>query len=1055
MDLIRYAIQKPITVAVVVILILMFGIIGLKSLPIQLTPDVEEPQITVRTTWGGATPYEIEQEIIEKQEEALKGVKNLVEMESASYNNYGEVSLTFRVGTDLNDALLRVSNKLDEVSGYPENVDRPSIDAAGAQSSPVIWTMMKMRSGDPSEIVKYKTFFENEVRQHLERVEGVGSLFVGGGTEKELHIELDSRKMAQHNITINDVIQKVRGANRNESAGILGVGKKDYRLRTTSQFQGVDDPLDVVIYDDGIRRVLLGDIARTETGYEEQTFSVMQNAREGIVVGVRKEPGTNVIALIERLKGVVSELNEGLLADKGIFIDWIYDEAPYINNAIDIVQMNVLIGGLLAISVLLLFLRSVSATVTTAVAIPISVIGTFIFLWVFNRNFNVVSLAGISFAVGMLVDNSIVVLENIDRHRSMGKKAFKAAYEGTREVVGAVFASTVTTVAVFVPIIFIREESGQLFRDIAIAITFSIIISLFVSVAVIPSMLNQFYKRSSRTKKKRFAAIDRVGGVLGGGIIATANFFLKNTVTRLTCIILFTALSVTLAWWLLPKAEYLPQGNRNLVLSILVPPPGSSVEKRKAIGDYIYEQTAPYFEAEEVDGVPGIENLFYVATPQLNLFGASSVHETRAGELLPVFNRVINSIPDMFGVSIQAGIFQSDIGGGRSVDVNISGNELTEIIAAARTLYGGISQQIPGSQVRPVPSLEISYPEVSIIPDKARLAANGLTEGELGVYVDVLMDGRKIDEFRPEGVRQIDLILKGDDQVFQTPEDILNGLIVNRYGNLIRIGDVADITYGQGMTQVNHLERKRTVALQVTPPEDVPLQTAIETIQTSLVAPLRQQGQLQNVTISVGGNADKLTATRQALQWNFLLAVAITYLLMAALFENFFYPVIILFTVPLAAAGGFVGLKLVNIFITPQGFDVLTMLGFIILVGTVVNNAILIVYQSLNNVRYEGLQGIEAISSAVRTRIRPIFMSASTSVFGLLPLVISTGSGSELYRGLGSVLLGGLAFSTLFTLFVIPSLLAFFIGFEKSRTEEEEQAVSVKPEGDIQPSGVA
>jgi len=395
----------------------------------------------------------------------------------------------------------------------------------------------------------------------------------------------------------------------------------------------------------------------------------------------------------------------------------------------------------------------------------------------------------------------------------------------------------------------------------------------------------------------------------------------------------------------------------------------------------------------------------------------------------------MNSIPDMFGVSLQSGIFQSDIGAGRSIDVNISGTDINEIIAAARMLFGGIKGTIQGAQIRPVPSLEISYPEVTIIPDKTRLAANGLTESDLGMYIDVLMDGRKIDEYQPEGVKQIDLIIKGSDEIYNTPEDILESSIVNSYGDLIRIGDVVNLEYTSGMNQVDHLERKRMIRLEVTPPNDLPMQAAMETIENRIVQSLKAKGQLKNVTVSVGGNADKLTTTRQALQWNLLLAVVIIYLLMAALFENFFYPFIILFTVPLAGAGGFIGLRLVDVLIAPQAFDVLTMLGFIILVGTVVNNAILIVHQALNNVRYEGLRGLAAISESVRTRIRPIFMSTSTSLFGLLPLVLSTGSGSELYRGLGGVLLGGLMLSTLLTLFVIPSLLAFFIGFEGRRNE--------------------
>jgi HAE1 family hydrophobic/amphiphilic exporter-1 len=298
------------------------------------------------------------------------------------------------------------------------------------------------------------------------------------------------------------------------------------------------------------------------------------------------------------------------------------------------------------------------------------------------------------------------------------------------------------------------------------------------------------------------------------------------------------------------------------------------------------------------------------------------------------------------------------------------------------------------------------------------------------------MDGRKIEEYRPEGIKQVDLVLKGRESVNDSPEALLNSMIVTPYGNLIKIGDVADIYYGEGMPQINHLERDRTITLQVTPPADLALQSAMEFIQNDIVAPLQKDGQLAGVKIGVGGNADKLVQTKQALQWNLLLALIITYLLLSALFENFLYPFIILFTVPLAAAGGFVGLEAVNTFIAPQGFDVLSMLGFVILIGTVVNNAILIVHQSLNNVRYNGLVGLEAVSDAVRTRIRPIFMSATTSLLAMFPMVISTGSGSELYRGLGSILLGGLAMSTMFTLFVIPALLAFFIKFERSRVNE-------------------
>ncbi len=1037
MNLVRSSLDKPVAVSVAVILVVMFGLIGLTSLPVQLTPDVETPQITVSTTWAGATPYEIEKEIIEKQEKSLKGLQGLTKMESSAYNGYGEITLSFQVGTNLDDALLRTSNKLNEVPSYPQNADKPIIEAAGAQSSPVIWMVMKTAADNTESINHFRTFFEDHVRQHLERINGIGSLLVFGGTENQLDITVDMEALARHNISINQVIHSVTQANTNVSAGVLAMGKKNYRIRTVSQFQQLSDPLDVVLLDDGINRTYLRDVATVTPGYTKEDVSVLHNGQQVIVVGVRKEQGANVLDLTDRMEARINELNQGLLAENGLFFEMVYNQRPYIKRAINLVKQNVAIGGALAICVLLLFLRSLRTTITTAVAIPISAIGTFIFLWLMGRNLNVVSLAGISFAVGMLVDNSIVVLENIDRHRKMGKSSYNAALEGTQEVWGAVLASTATTVAVFLPVIFIQEEAGQLFRDIAIAITFSILLSLFVSISVIPSLIHLFYR-----KEKKGAANKMQTSIIGPHfsrfIMSLSRLFLKNTFTRLATIVVFTGFSLGLTSWLLPPGEYLPQGNRNLILNILIPPPGYAPEKLKSIGHWIYQEAEPYFNEDGRDGIPQIKTMFYVGADRFNLFGGISSHETRAREMMPLFSRIMNSIPGMFGVSIQAGIFESGIGQGRNIDVNISGERIESIIDSARTLYGTISQQIQGVQVRPIPSLETSYPEVQIIPDKEKLAANGLSEEELGRYVDILMDGRKIEEYRPEGINQIDLILKGDKTIFTKPEDILQASIINGHGNLIQGTDVASLVYTEGMPQINHLERRRTITLQVTPPDDLPLQTAMETIEQKILPSLQEAGNLEGVNIEIGGNADKLTQTRQALQWNLLLALIITYLLMAALFENFLYPLIILFSVPLAAAGGFIGLRLVNTFIAPQGFDILTMLGFIILIGTVVNNAILIVHQSLNNVRYNGLVGIQAISDSVQTRIRPIFMSASTSLLGMLPLVVSTGSGSELYRGLGSILLGGLALSTLFTLFVIPALLTFVIGLEKPRTIQRE-----------------
>jgi len=1032
MNFIRFSIEKPVSVIVGIILVVLFGWIGLTSMPYQLSPTVIEPEITVTTNWPGATPYEIEREIIEEQEKVLKGIPGLFEMESASFNNQGTVTLKFSIGTDVDGALLRVSNKLDEVPAYPENVDKPVISATGAATSPVIWMVLKTLPGNDQSTYTYRTYFENNIRQYIERTDGVADLFIGGGIEKEMHIVVKPERLAAYGLTINDLISVLKADNVNVSAGTMGVGRRDYRIRAVAEFKSPADIQNVVIRSTGQQRIRVADIADVKFGFDRLSSAMLHLGREGIAIGVKPEPDANILELSDRLETVVIWLNEEKLTEEKIFLDWVYDQRPYIRGAISLVRQNILLGGTLAIIILLIFLRSIVSTVIVATAIPISIIGTFIFMNLLGRNLNVISLAGIAFAVGMLIDSAIVVLENIDRHRSMGKSAFNAAYDGTREVWGAILASTLTTIAVFLPVIFMEEEAGQLFRDIAIAVTFAVALSLFVSVSVIPMFAKQLFSLSRRKQGPRRSKsfLGMIGNWVESGIMWLVKLVTIHWSTRLVAVLSLSILSVFSARELMPKMEYLPQGNRNLVISILIPPPGLSFEERKAIGEHIYRINKPFFNKDH-NGYPGIKNMFYVGAEQIMLFGAISMHEQRAAELIPLLTRTIFSIPGMYGVSIQAGVFQTSLGRGRTIQLNVSGNDLDRIVQISGMLFGAIKKEIPQAQVRPIPSLELLFPEVQIIPDRERLKAAGLTAGSFGVAVDVLMDGREIGEFKQEGQKKIDMILKASEEDIATPEALYNASIAIPGGKVIPVSSLSRMRRTAGITQIRHLERQRTITLEITPPPILALQEAMEIISDRIVGPLAGQGLLKGADIGQSGIADKLTEARQTLQLDFILAAAIAYLLMAALFGNFIYPLTIMFTIPLAAAGGLLGLKLVNIFIGNQPLDILTMLGFVILVGVVVNNAILIVHQALNNIRDKGMPYREAVIESTRTRLRPIFMSAATSIFGMLPLVLIPGPGSEFYRGLGSVVLGGLAVSTIFTIFVIPALLMFIIRMEK------------------------
>ncbi len=1039
MDIIKFSIKKPVTIVVAIIFILIFGMIGLYQMPYQLTPNVTVPEIEVKTMWPGATPYEIERDIIEEQEKALKGIPGLTELESSSINNQGSVTLRFSIRTNVDDALLRVSNKLSEVSSYPENVERPVINATGAATSPVVWIIMKSDEDNPNPVGIYKTYFENEVRQYIERVEGVADLFIGGGRKRQMHVIASPAKLASYNLTVGDLINVLQTENVDVSAGTMGVGRRNFRIRTVAQFKSPEEIGNVIVKSDGQKRVKVSDIAKIEYGYEKNTVAMIHNSKDGMAIGVKPEPGTNILDMTNRVEETVEWLNKEKMSPQNIYLDMVYDQRPYITGAINLVKRNIMIGGIFAIIVLIVFLRSLSSTIVVATAIPISVIGTFIIMNAFGRNLNVVSLAGIAFAVGMLVDNAIVVLENIDRHRSMGKTPFLAAYDGTQEVWGAVLASTLTTVAVFLPVVFVQEEAGQLFRDIAIAVSCAVTLSLFVSVLAIPMFAEKLFNAIGRKRvEKKKANLTSFGSGIVNTVMKLVNIATGSVSSRLITIVSLTVLSIASIILLLPKSEYLPQGNRNLVISLLIPPPGLSYNEKREIGDQFFEATKELI-GKDHNGLPAIENMFYVGADRIDIAGATSMHIQRAGELVPLFMKNIYSIPGMYGVSMQAGIFQNRIGRGRSVEVDVVGDDMNQIVALAGTMFGITKKEMPTAQIRPLPSLELLYPEIRIKPDRDKLRASGMSARDLGVALDVLMDGRKIGEFKEAGKKKIDLIVKASETAIDTPEALYQSIIATPKGKTVPISSISSLERTAGINSIRHLERKRTITLQITPPSDVPLEEAMDIINEKVIPAVSSMGMIKDdMSVSMSGVADKLKETQNVLKWNFALAALISYLLMSSLFGNFIYPLIIMFTVPLAAAGGFMGLRLVNtnLFIDnfshmPTPLDILTMLGFVILIGVVVNNAILIVHQALNNIRINGMDYNEAVLESVRSRLRPIYMSATTSIFGMLPLVVWPGPGSELYRGLGSVILGGLALSTVFTVFVIPSLLMFFIKMEK------------------------
>jgi len=1098
MNLIESCVTSPVKVAVGVILVTLFGVLSILSMPVQLTPEVQIPTITVECQWRGASPQEIERELIQPLEEQLRSVEGLVKLSSDSASSAGTVELEFAVGIDMSQALVKVNTRVQQVRDWPINADRPVIKTSSANDRPVAWFILGQAAPDTAIIEKAKadhpalaadldrvlgarspdlaTFrlrklatahpelaslvppdidvesvrrmAEDDIESRLERVDGVSSADLVGGREDELQVIVDPQLLAARNLTIEDLRLALANQNQDTSGGDLWEGKRRYVVRTLGQFRSPEQVEGVIITRRDGKPVYVRDVAKARLGHKKPDGIVRRFGARNIAIRVTRESGANVLDVMRRLREMTLRIDEQL-KPKGLSLALVYDETTYIDSAIGLVKDNILVGGLLTLGTLLLFLRNIRSTLIVAMSIPVSVMGTFLALAAFDRTLNVISLAGIAFAVGMLIDNSVVVLENIFVHWSAGESPKEAAVKGTQEVWGAILASTLTNVAVFLPVLFVEGEVGQLFGDIALAIAAAVGLSIAVSGLVVPAaaalLLQSRHARAAATvvtgagetagtTGSRGDVLTRFGAAFMGMITAINNFLLASAPRAAIASVAIIAAAAVATWMLMPKVEYLPEGNRNLVFGILLPPPGYNIDELLRMGDLVEERLIPYWdvdpgtpEAKALDA-PVVGDCFFVARGKSVFIGLRSLDPLEAAKLVPLVRRIAADLPGTFAVAKQSSLFENGLGAGRTVDIEITGPDLAKLVKLGVQVMGKLPEATPGSQNLPKPSLDLSSPEIQLVPRLEQAADMRLDARQLGYIVDCLVDGGYATDYFLDNDR-IDLVIKGDDRFVQRTQDLRTLPVVTPGGQLVPLEALAEVReFSSGPEQILHRERERAITVQVSPPAKMPLEEAQERIEAMIVKPLEESGALDGgYRITLGGTTDKLVATWKSLWFNLVIAGVITYLLMAALFESWLYPAVIIASVPLGSVGGLLGLWVLNwlgaSFGVFQPLDVLTMLGFVILIGTVVNNPILIVERALQLVRETDTEPTEAILEAVRSRVRPIFMTTLTTVLGLLPLVLFPGAGSELYRGLGAVLLGGMLFSTLVTLVLVPALL--------------------------------
>jgi HAE1 family hydrophobic/amphiphilic exporter-1 len=1013
---VRFSVERPHTVAVGVILAVLFSVLAWQTIPVQLKPTVDSPMVTVSTLYRGASPVEVEEQITRPIEDLLQGVDGLQELSSSSVEGMSTVVLEYSWGINKERALVDVVNKLSQLQALPPDADEPVVALTGpADREMAMWIVSQSEySAD-----RVRQIVADDVEPMLERAEGVADLLVVGGEEREVRVLFDPEQLAALRVTWDEAVQALRLGYQDRRGGTVETDTRQFSVRTVGRAPDPAEIAEIVVRRGPEGTVRIADLARVEDGYRELSSLVRNGGQRVVAIGVQREAGANVVRMIEAVEAQLAALN-ARFAERGLALSFepVYRDTTYLNQAIDFVWGNLQMGAALAVLVLLVFLRSWRSVLVVALSIPISLATVFLIMEWLGRTINVVSLAGLAFASGMVVDNAVVVLENSFRHMEMGKKARVAAEEGGREVWGGVLASTLTTMAVFLPILSVKEEAGQLFADIAIAIAAAVGFSLIVALTVVPMLTGLLFRGREPKSAAGAAPLDELSIPVKVGLYGRIARRLtargsKPVILKLGLVGLVAVISAV-SIGLVPPAGYLPTGNANLIFFFSGPIPGTRAEAMEAsmrpVEDWIRAQ-------------PETGRYFMVFAPFFNGGGVILKEEYANakgldGYLAKFFPVCMTAPGTRFMVPIRQSLFRDS---GKQFTVEIRGPDLTLLNTTASQLQQKLGTW-PGVQPFGVQNdFVLGRPELNVTPDPELAYEAGMSVQEVAGVVETALAGRIVGTWGGSG-RDVDVVALVAPERISSPEDLARLPVVTPSGSVTQLGALADVERTTGPQSVNRLERERSITLTVTLQQEAVLQAVLDDVQANLIAPVLRDLP-PGYDVGLGGSADKFSTTLKELTDSFWLAILITYLLLVALFRSWLQPIVILVTVPLAMTGGLLGIALANRFFPGASYDLLAMLGFVILAGIVVNNAILVLHQS-NNLRERGVERRAALAEASRTRLRPVAMTVLTTVFGMLPLAVGSGAGAELYQGLAAVILGGLLVSTLFTLFFVPALVS-------------------------------
>lgn len=1077
MSIIDFSIKRKVTVSMFTVAVLLFGIVSLTRLNVNLLPDLSYPTLTIRTEFEGAAPVEIENLITKPIEEAVGVVKGVKQVRSLSRSGQSDVVLEFVWGTDMDIANLDVISKLDAVQ-LPLQAKKPVTLRFDPTLDPImryalyyseednttshinpdvaLTSLQDQNLNDEDAINRLKRLrimADEQIKKNLESSDGVASVKISGGLEEEIQVNIDQQRLSYLNIPIERVTQILSAENVNLSGGRLEEGTQQYLVRTLNEFRDLDQIRNVVLMSNEGNAIYLKDVASVEQAYKEREAITRLNGQEAVEIAIYKEGDANTVAVAEALESRINGIRNNL--PDNMKLEKVYDQSVFISSAVNEVRNAGIIGGLLAVLVLYFFLKNFWATVIISVSIPVSIIATFNLMYGNDITLNIMSLGGIALGIGMLVDNSIVVLENIARHRDMGKSTLQAAKDGASEVGTAVVASTLTTIAVFFPLVFVDGIAGQLFRDQALTVTFSLLASLAVAITLIPMM------SSLGDRKKQYAPLElkepktaagRFFRVLrlfffytiptfvvrffrflfrGAGTILKYIFMpftflfdkgyevieavyirlLKSSLHNKTAVLLAAAASLVGSYFIAQQIgiELIPQLAQGEFKVEFKLPPGTPIEQTDAALRSVQHAAKERTAVRSTFAVAGTGNRMD-ANPdeggenwgELNVMLVSGISTTEEASTMDAMRSSLAKIPGLQYKFSRPSLFSFKT----PVEVEISGYDLDNLKKVADQISRKMESNDRFADVKN--TMETGNPEIQILFDRDRAAALGLQVNEVADRIVSNIRGDVATRYSWRD-RKIDVLVRAREQDRASIDQIKQIIVNPGADRAIPLSAIATVQIANGPSEIQRVSQQRVAVVSANLNYGDLGEAAME-VQHIIDETTMPTG----IFAAVAGQNEEMGESFRSLLFALALAVFLVYLVMASQFESLLHPFIILFTIPLALVGAILAL-----WITGSTVSVVVFIGVILLAGIVVNNAIVLI-DLINKLRQRGMEKMEAIIEGGKSRLRPILMTTLTTTLGLLPLAIGFGDGAELRAPMGITVIGGLLVSTLLTLIVIP-----------------------------------